>query len=82
MMREPFKHIVQAEVFMAGSMAVVDALQQMCGLGRAACRAALSRAGGKVDVALAALIDAGKVGIKLLDPDTVDEAFFWTRGCD
>jgi hypothetical protein len=58
------------------SQARVDDLRRKCGLPLPVCRAALTHAKGNVDAALAALIDAGRVRIEHLDPETVDEGFF------
>ena len=48
----------------------------MCGLKPAACSAALRANGGDVELALAALIDAGKVKPDDLDPDLVSDELF------
>ena len=61
---------------MGVSHARIDELGRKCGLPHAVCRAALNRAKGDVDAALAALIDAGKVRIEGLDPETVADQFY------
>lgn len=54
----------------------VERLRAMCGLGLEKCRKALAGGGGEVDVALAALIDAGEVKTDDLDPDLVSDELF------
>lgn len=56
---------------MADFTSTVDQLQDMCGLPKDQCEAALKESGGDVEKALAALIDAGKIKTESLDPDTV-----------
>jgi len=54
----------------------VDELHGKCGLPPKDCRAALTKSDGNVDVALAALIDAGRVKPDDLNPDTVSDELF------
>src|SRR5690348_306646 len=56
---------------MAGSISAIDQLQQMCGLEKGQCAAALQEAGGDIEKALAALIDGGKIKTESLDPESV-----------
>src|SRR5205823_5455339 len=54
----------------------VEELRDKCGLSAKDCRAALVEHAGAVAGALAALIDAGKVGTDALNPETVSDELF------
>lgn len=60
--------------------AKAEALRALCGLSAAACRAALEANGGDVELALAAMIDAGDVKPGDLDLDLVSDELFGRAG--